>query len=44
MKGGVILQEKCSVSEDETIESLSEKIQKLEHEFFPKTIEKIILK
>jgi phosphoribosylglycinamide formyltransferase-1 len=43
-EGGVILQEKCSVSEDETIESLSEKIQKLEHEFFPKTIEKIILK
>jgi phosphoribosylglycinamide formyltransferase-1 len=43
-EGGVILQEKCSVSEDETTESLSEKIQKLEHEFFPKTIEKIILK
>jgi len=43
-EGGVILQEKCSVSEDETVESLSEKIQKLEHEFFPKTIEKIILK
>ena len=43
-EGGVILQEKCSVSEDETIESLSEKIQKLEYEFFPKTIEKIILK
>ena len=43
-EGGVILQEKCSVSEGETIESLSEKIQKLEHEFFPKTIEKIILK
>ncbi|MGY8987225.1 MAG: phosphoribosylglycinamide formyltransferase [Flavobacteriales bacterium] len=43
-EGGVILQEKCSVSEDETVESLSEKIKKLEHEFFPKTIEKIILK
>ena len=43
-EGGVILQDKCSVSEDETTESLSEKIQKLEHEFFPKTIEKIILK
>ena len=30
--------------QENTIESLSEKIQKLEHEFFPKTIEKIILK
>jgi phosphoribosylglycinamide formyltransferase-1 len=42
-EGNVILQKKCLVSKKETVKSLSEKIQKLEHEFFPKTIEKIVL-
>jgi len=43
-KGGIILQERCFVSKKETVQSLSEKIRKLEFSFFPKTIEKIILK
>ena len=43
-EGGIILQEKCLVSKKETVQSLSEKIRKLEFSCFPKTIEKIILK
>ena len=41
-KGEIILQAKCEVSSDETPESLSAKIRKLEFEYFPKAIEKII--
>ncbi|MDF2450376.1 MAG: phosphoribosylglycinamide formyltransferase [Bacteroidota bacterium] len=41
-KGEVILQAKCEVSDNETPESLSAKVRKLEFEFFPKAIEKII--
>lgn len=41
-KGEVILQAKCDVREDETPESLSAKIRKLEFEYLPKAIEKII--
>lgn len=41
-KGEIILQAKCEVSPDETPESLSIKIRKLEFEYFPKAIEKII--
>lgn len=42
--GRIVLQEKCYVSKKETVQSLSEKIRKLEFSCFPKTIEKIILK
>ena len=42
-EGGVILQKKCDVSICETIESLEKKIHNLEFEYFPKTIEKILL-
>jgi phosphoribosylglycinamide formyltransferase-1 len=41
-KGEVILQAKCEVSDNETPESLSAKVRKLEFEFFPQAIEKII--
>jgi phosphoribosylglycinamide formyltransferase 1 len=41
-KGEVILQAKCDVNENDTPESLSIKIRKLEFEYFPKAIEKII--
>lgn len=42
-EGNVIAQFSCSLSEDETIESLQEKIHKLEQENFPKTIEKLLI-
>ncbi len=41
-KGEVILQAKCEIDENDTPETLSAKIRKLEFEFFPKAIEKII--
>lgn len=42
-EGKIIAQHKCTVAENETAESLAEKIQQLEHEFFPKTIENLLL-
>ena len=41
-EGKIILQEKCTVSNNETIESLTKKIQKLEHNYFPVTIKKTL--
>lgn len=41
-KGQIILQAKCNVDDSDTIESLSTKIRKLEFEYFPKAIEKIL--
>ena len=43
-EGRIILQKKCAVSSVETIDSLKKKIQALEYRYFPKTIEKTILK
>ena len=42
-EGEIVLQKKCAVSDDETIESLKKKIRCLEFKYLPKTIEKIIL-
>lgn len=41
-KGEIILQQKCEVLLDDTIESLAQKIQKLEYEYFPKAIERFL--
>ena len=41
-KGEIILQAKCEIAPNETPESLSAKIRKLEFECFPKAIEKLI--
>jgi phosphoribosylglycinamide formyltransferase 1 len=38
-EGKIIAQHACSISENETVESLGEKIHKLEYEYFPKAIE-----
>jgi formyltetrahydrofolate-dependent phosphoribosylglycinamide formyltransferase len=40
--GKVIFQESCEVTESDTAESLSNKIHKLEHEFYPKTIDLLL--
>ena len=41
-KGEIILQEKCSVDIKDTPETLAEKIRDLEHNYFPKAIEKLL--
>lgn len=41
-KGEIILQQKCEVLENDTIDTLAQKIQKLEHEHFPKAIERFL--
>ena len=40
--GEIIFQTKCNVEKNDSVESLGKKIQKLEREFFPKTIEWVI--
>ncbi len=40
--GEIIFQTKCKVKRTDSVESLGRKIQKLEREFFPKTIEWVI--
>lgn len=39
--GQIILQVKCPVNPDDTIESLAKKIHQLEYEYYPKVIEQI---
>ena len=41
--GEIIFQKSCNIGPEEGLESLREKIRKLEYEFFPKSIEKILL-
>ncbi|HZW64240.1 MAG TPA: formyltransferase family protein, partial [Hanamia sp.] len=40
--GQIIFQGKCSLDENETAESLAQKIHKLEHAHFPPTIENVL--
>ena len=41
-EGKIILQKKCEVAENETPETLSQKVKKLEHEWYPKTIGQLL--
>jgi phosphoribosylglycinamide formyltransferase-1 len=43
-EGEIIFQKSCKIDEQETLESLSLKIQGLEHEYFPGVIENLVLK
>ena len=43
-EGEIILQEKCDISSNETVETLIQKIHKLEHNYFPVAIDKIVKK
>lgn len=40
--GKIIFQATCVVEENDTAESLAKKVHKLEHEYYPKTIDKIL--
>lgn len=41
-KGELILQEKCEVEPNDSPETLAKKVRELEHEYFPKAIEKLL--
>ena len=41
-EGELILQEKCSISENETLDTLAAKIHQLEKKYFPITIDKVL--
>jgi formyltetrahydrofolate-dependent phosphoribosylglycinamide formyltransferase len=41
--GKIILQEKCVVTADDDADAIAQKVHALEHEFFAKTIEEVIL-
>ncbi|MEX0810844.1 MAG: formyltransferase family protein [Chitinophagales bacterium] len=41
-EGEIILQKKCSISDEDTPESIQQKVQKLEHEYFVEAIETIL--
>lgn len=40
--GGVILQEKCIITEEDTPDSLARKVQVLEHKWFPLIVERLL--
>jgi phosphoribosylglycinamide formyltransferase-1 len=40
--GGVILQEKCTITKEDTPESLAHKVQALEHKWFPLIVERLL--
>ena len=42
--GDMIFQAKCEVMEDDTPETLAQRIHKLEHEHYPKVIERLLVK
>ncbi len=42
-KGEIILQAKCDVTANDTPETLASKIRALEHEWFPKAVERLLL-
>lgn len=41
--GAIIFQAKCQLSEFETPETLAEKVHKLEHQYYPQVIEKVLM-
>jgi len=42
-EGAIIFQANCTIDKDETPETLAGKIHQLEHKFYPKTIEQLLL-
>ena len=43
-EGNIIVQETCRLTPDDTLETIAKKVQKLEHEFYPKVIAEVVLK
>lgn len=42
-EGAIILQERCAINPEDTPEIIAEKVHKLEYEYYPKIIEKVIM-
>jgi len=42
-EGAIIFQANCAIDNDETTETLAGKVHKLEHKYYPKTIEQLLL-
>jgi phosphoribosylglycinamide formyltransferase-1 len=42
-RGNIIFQTRCPVLPDDTAETLAQRVHKLEYEFYPKVIEKLVL-
>jgi phosphoribosylglycinamide formyltransferase 1 len=42
-EGEIIFQAKCKIDPEDSADSIAKKVQKLEHEHFPKTIEQVLL-
>ena len=40
--GGVIIQERCAISPEDTPETLAKKVQALEHRWFPLIVERLL--
>jgi phosphoribosylglycinamide formyltransferase-1 len=43
-EGAFILQARCAINDNDTPESLAKKIHALEHKYYPKTIEQVLLR
>jgi len=43
-EGAIILQAVCEISEDDTPETLAQKVHSLEYNYYPKTIEQVLLR
>lgn len=43
-QGEIIFQKSCEIKAEDTAESLAKRVQKLEHQYFPKVVENTILK
>ena len=43
-EGGIILQESCPVKDNDTADSLAERIHQLEHQYYPRVVEEICQK
>jgi phosphoribosylglycinamide formyltransferase-1 len=41
-EGAQIVQARCALSANETVENIAQKVAKLEHTFYPKTIEYLL--
>lgn len=42
-EGALIFQEKCTLTQEDTIEGIAKKVQALEHQYYPQVLERLLL-
>lgn len=42
-EGALIFQEKCTLTKDDTVDSIAQKVQALEHQYYPIVLERLLL-